>query len=307
MRADVVLIAGPTASGKSVAALELAERLNGAVINTDSMQVYSEPRILTARPDEAALSRAPHLLYGHVSVHEPYSVARYQTDGARAMEDARGRGLIPIFVGGTGLYFGALIEGLAEIPPVPQSIREKVRTRRAEIGAAAFFAELAVRDPKTAARLRESDTQRVLRASEVLETTGRPLVEWQQNRGPILLRGMTLARFVLSPPRAELHRRIDARFESMVVAGAIEEAASLADVDPALPSAKILGLRDLNLVRDGYFTLDAAKSAAKAATRQYAKRQLTWFRQHMTEWSWIDAEDTEVIVARMYENICGSA
>ncbi len=303
MRADAVLIAGPTASGKSAAALELAERVNGALINSDSMQVYREARILTARPDDTALSRATHHLYGHVSVHEPYSAAHYQTDALRVMDDVHGRGMIPVFVGGTGLYFGALTEGLAEMPPVPQSIREEMKARRAGIGAEAFFAEFAARDPQTAAHLRASDTQRVLRAAEVFETTGRPLVEWQRNRGPIPLAGMKLARFVLSPPRDELHRRIDARFHRMLAAGAMDEAARLGDIDPALPAAKILGLRELNLVRDGNSTLDAARSAAKAATRQYAKRQLTWFRHRMTEWNWIEAQETEEIVARMCQEI----
>lgn len=299
MRADAVLIAGPTASGKSAAAVELAERANGALINTDSMQVYREAHILTARPDDAAMARAPHHLYGHASVYEPYSAARYQTDATRVMDEVRRRGMIPVFVGGTGLYFGALTEGLAEIPPVPQSIREKLRARRAEIGPEDFFAEFAARDPDTASRLRPSDTQRVLRAREVFETTGRPLREWQRNRGPIPLAGLTLARFVLSPPRAELHRRIATRFEQMLAAGAMDEAARLRDIDPALPSAKILGLRELQSARDGNSTLEAAKSAATTATRQYAKRQLTWFRHRMADWGWIEALDAEEIVTRM--------
>jgi tRNA dimethylallyltransferase len=305
MRADVVLIAGPTASGKSAVAVELAERMSGALVNTDSMQVYREARILTARPDEAALARAPHHLYGHVSVHDPYSAARYQTDAQLAMDDVRSRGMVPVFVGGSGLYFGALTEGLAEIPPVPQSVREKSRGRRAEIGAEAFFAEFAARDPETAVRLHAADAQRVLRASEVFEATGRPLSEWQQIGGTVPLAGMKLARFVLSPPRAELHRRIDLRFEQMFSAGAMDEAAQLTDIDPALPSAKILGLRELQLVRDGNSTLEAAKSAAKTATRQYAKRQLTWFRQRMAEWNWIEAQGTEEIVAQMLAEIRG--
>ncbi|HEX3664315.1 MAG TPA: tRNA (adenosine(37)-N6)-dimethylallyltransferase MiaA [Rhizomicrobium sp.] len=305
MRIDAVLIAGPTASGKSASALELAERLKGALVNTDSMQVYGEARILTARPGEAALSRAPHQLYGHVSVHEPYSVARYQTDALRVMNDVQNRGMLPVFVGGTGLYFHALTEGLAAIPPVPQAIREKTRARRAEIGAEAFFAEFAARDPGTAARLRASDTQRVSRASEVFEATGRPLLDWQQTRGPVPLAGMRLARFVLSPPRAELHRRIALRFEQMLAAGAIKEAARLTDIDPALPSAKILGLRELLQVRDGVSMLDVAKSAATTATRQYAKRQLTWFRHRMADWDWIETPETDEIVTQMLARIRG--
>jgi len=299
MPVDAVLVAGPTASGKSAAAIGLADRLNGALINTDSMQVYREARILTARPDENDLSRSPHHLYGHVSVHESYSAARYLLDVLAVIDEVRQRGMLPIFVGGTGLYFGALTEGLADIPSVSQSIRAKQRTRHAELGNEAFFAEFAARDPQTAARLRASDTQRVLRASEVFEATGRPLSEWQQAPGPAPLAGMNLARFVLSPPRAELHRRIDQRFDQMIAAGAMNEIALLGDIDPALPSAKILGLRELRRVRDGNSTMEEAKSAAKAATRQYAKRQVTWFRHRMADWTWIESENTNEIVAQM--------
>ncbi|HTT83002.1 MAG TPA: tRNA (adenosine(37)-N6)-dimethylallyltransferase MiaA [Rhizomicrobium sp.] len=302
MRADAVLIAGPTASGKSAAALALAERLDGAVVNTDSMQVYREARVLTARPDAAALSRAPHYLYGHVSVHESYSAARYQADAIRTLTEARASGRTPIFVGGTGLYFGVLTKGLAEMPPIPEAIRARVRARHRQLGWEAFFAEFAARDPQTAARLRPSDTQRVLRASEVFETTGRPLSQWQRTCGPVPLADLKLARFVLSPPRAELHRRIDLRFETMLAAGAMDEAAQLRDIDPALPSAKILGLRELRLVLDGKSELDAAKSAAKTATRQYAKRQLTWFRHRMADWVWIEAQDSDEIAPRIVEN-----
>ena len=299
MPVDAVLVAGPTASGKSAAAIGLAGGLNGALINADSMQVYREPRILTARPDENDLSRVPHHLYGHVSVHESYSAARFLLDALAVIDEVRRRGMLPIFVGGTGLYFGALTEGLADIPSVPQSIRAKQRTRHAELGNEAFFAEFAARDPRTAARLRAADTQRVLRASEVFEATGRPLSEWQQTPGPAPLAGMNLARFVLSPPRAELHRRIDRRFDQMIAAGAMNEVALLGGIDPVLPSAKILGLRELRRVRDGNSTLEEAKSAAKAATRQYAKRQLTWFRHRMADWNWIETEDTNEIVAQM--------
>ncbi len=250
MSVDAVLIAGPTASGKSQAALALAQRLGGALVNTDSMQVYREARILTARPDDAALARAPHFLYGHVGVRESYSAARYRGDALRVLAEVRASGRIPILVGGTGLYFGALTEGLAEIPPVPHAVRKQLAARRAMLGAEAFFAEFAARDPQTAQRLNPSDTQRVLRASEVLEATGRPLSEWQRDRAPVPLAGLNLARFVLSPPRSELHRRIDARFDRMLAAGALEEAARLKGLDPSLPAAKILGLRELSSVLD---------------------------------------------------------
>lgn len=289
MVADAVLIAGPTASGKSALALALAEHMDGALINADSMQVYRETHILTARPDETALARAPHLLYGHVGVHEPYSVARYQNDAAEALRRVRVSGKVAIFVGGTGLYFQALTQGLADVPKVPEAVRTRVRMRRETVGAGAFYNELAARDPDSAARLRASDTQRVLRAAEVLDATGKPLAHWQQNRGTAPLAQFRLAGFVLSPPRGELYRRIEQRFDRMLAEGALEEAQSLKGLDPALPAAKILGLRQLWAVLDGALTPGEASVAAKTATRQYAKRQLTWFRHRMADWIWIEA------------------
>ena len=299
MTVDAVLIAGPTASGKSAAALALAERIGGALINADSMQVYHEARILTARPGEAETVCAPHFLYGHVSARDRYDVARYALDAARALGSARALGRIPIFVGGTGLYFGALTEGIPDMPRVPETIRAATRARREELGAEAFFAELCARDPRTASRLRAPDTQRVLRAYEVLEATGRPLVEWQSGSTVPLVAGLKVARIVLSPPRAELHRRIEERFDAMLKAGADKEAEQLGDLDPTLPSAKILGLRELNSARAGIVGADEAWSATKAATRQYAKRQLTWFRQRMKDWHWIESQDPSNIIIRL--------
>jgi tRNA dimethylallyltransferase len=301
MKPDAVLIAGPTASGKSAAALALAERIGGTIVNTDSMQVYREARILTARPSDEDMARAPHLLYGHVSVHEPYSVARYQADAIQALAAVRTAKRVPIFTGGTGLYFGALTEGLAEIPYVPADIRAKAHARFDEIGADAFFAELVVRDPDT--RLRASDRQRVLRAYEVLEATGRPLAHWQKNAGTAVLDGLEVARFVISPSRAELHRRIDTRFETMLASGAMDEAAALGEIDPALPSAKILGRRELLAFRAGALDLPAAKTAVQAATRQYAKRQFTWFRHRMADWQWIEAEHLSNILAEILSHL----
>jgi tRNA dimethylallyltransferase len=291
VKADAVLIAGPTASGKSAAALALAEAIGGVIVNADSMQVYAEPRILTARPSDADMARAPHRLYGHVSVREPYSVGRYQRDAAAALAEAQAVGRTPIFVGGTGMYFGALTDGLSEIPSVPAAIRDAAAARRATLGADAFFAELSARDPQTAAKLRASDTQRTLRAYEVLEATGRPLAEWQAQSGRPVLAGLALARFVIAPPRAELHRRIDARFGRMLEDGAISEAGALAGLDPSLPAAKLLGLRELLGARAGAMTLDDAATAAKIVSRQYAKRQMTWFRQRMRDWAFVETAD----------------
>jgi len=303
MSVDAVLIAGPTASGKSAAALALAERLGGTVINADSMQIYRELAVLTARPTEAETARVPHRLYGHVSVREPYSVGRYQSDAAAALAEARGQGRVPVFIGGTGLYFAALTEGLANIPPVPAQIREAVRARREAIGADAFFAALAARDPEAGARLRPSDTQRTLRAMEVLEATGRPLSHWQAHAGEPVLGGLTLARFVIAPPRSVLHARIDARFEAMVARGALEEAAALAGLDPRLPAAKTLGLRQLQAVVAGTMARLEALAAAQAATRQYAKRQMTWFRHRMTGWKWLVDENPGNFLPEMLSHL----
>lgn len=279
------LIAGPTASGKSAAATALAMRIDGVVVNADSMQVYAEPRILTARPSDDELASAPHLLYGHISVREHYSVGRYLEDAAAALAQARAMGKPPIFTGGTGLYFSALTEGLADMPDVPASVRKATAARRSELGPERFFAELTTRDPETASRLRASDTQRTLRAYEVIEATGKPLAYWQTQKGRPLLGGMDLIRFVMMPPRPELHARIEARFDAMVAEGALEEARALAGLDPALPSSKILGLRELLAVAAVERTMDEAKTLAKAATRQYAKRQMTWFRNQMPDWT----------------------
>jgi len=185
---------------------------------------------------------------------------------------------------------------------VPQAVRVQVRARHAEIGAEAFFARFAARDPETAARLRPSDTQRVLRASEVLEASGRSISEWQRNRGVAPLAGLNLARFVLSPPRSELHRRIDARFEDMVAMGALQEAKRMKGLDRGLPAARLLGLRELWSVLDGTSTLAEATAAAQAATRQYAKRQLTWFRHRMADWTWIEENEFGATISRYVQN-----
>jgi tRNA dimethylallyltransferase len=297
---DAVLIAGPTASGKSAAALALAESLQGVVINADSMQVYREVRILSARPSDVDMARAPHRLYGHVGVTERYSVGRYQTDAAAALAEARAMGRIPIFVGGTGLYFAALTEGLADIPRVPADIREKARDRLAGLGVAGLHAELAARDPQTAAQLRPSDPQRVLRAWEVLEATGRPLSYWQREAGTPVLKDMRLARFVLDLDRWELRERIRRRFLNMLEQGAKTEAAALKDLDPTLPAAKILGLRELAAIQAGALAEEDAVTLAVTATRQFAKRQVTWFRHRMADWTWVpvDPESNFITVMR---------
>jgi tRNA dimethylallyltransferase len=283
---DAVLIAGPTASGKSREALALAQQIDGVVINADSMQVYCEAPILTAQPSDADKTLAPHLLYGHVSAREVYSVGRWREDAIAALAQAGGR--TPIFVGGTGMYFSALTDGLADIPPTPDAVREEARALLQEIGVERLHARLAERDPLTASKLRPSDPQRVLRAYEVFEATGRPLVEWQEAPTAPVLKDAKIAAFVLDPPRPELRARIAARFAQMVEQGGLEEAAALAGLDPALPAAKLLGLRPLQALAAGKLGKDAALEAAITATRQFAKRQMTWFRHRMPHYIWYD-------------------
>jgi tRNA dimethylallyltransferase len=291
---DAVLIAGPTASGKSAAALALAGHLGGAVINADSMQVYAEAPVLTAQPDADARARAPHLLYGHVPARELYSVGRYAEDARAALAQAQAMNRVPIFVGGTGMYFMALEEGLAAIPPIPASVREAARALLDEIGVGALHAKLAARDPQTAAGLRPTDPQRTLRAWEVIEATGRPLMAWQAAPAEPVLKGLRLARILLDPPRDALRAAIAARFETMVEAG-LAEARALEGLDPSLPAAKLLGLRPLRALARGEITRAQAVAAAVTATRQFAKRQMTWFRGRMPNYARLDPAESNII------------
>lgn len=299
MTIDAFLIAGTTASGKSRAALELAMRIGGTVIDADSMQVYREPRILTARPSDSDMAKAPHLLYGHVPVREAYSAGRYASDAARALEEARTLGRVPIFVGGTGLYFKALTEGLSDMPSVPRAAREKARDLLERIGNAAFHAALAERDPEIALQLKPSDSQRMLRAFEVFEASGQPLSHWQKHAGKPVLRGMKLAKVVLEIPRALLRERIDVRFRAMLAAGALAEAVALEDLDPALPAAKIIGRRELISFGRGQLSEEEAIARAVIATNQYAKRQDTWFRNQFAAWRRIDATDDRNLITKL--------
>ncbi|HEX4117554.1 MAG TPA: tRNA (adenosine(37)-N6)-dimethylallyltransferase MiaA [Rhizomicrobium sp.] len=295
MKWDAVLIAGPTASGKSAAALDLARHINGALINADAMQVYKEAPILTAQPDVEARAQAPHLLYGHVPARELYSVGRYAEDARRALFEVRAIGKLPIFVGGTGLYFTALTQGLADIPPIPVEVRAKARALLDEIGVGVLHARLSARDPGTAAELRATDPQRVVRAWEVLEATGRPLIQWRKEQRPPLLEGLKLARFVLDPARQILRAKIAERFETMFDHGGAAEALALAGLDPAFPAAKLLGLRQLAAHAQGRLSREAAIAEAVTATRQFAKRQLTWFRSRMADYDWFDPSISNII------------
>ncbi len=276
----VLLIAGPTASGKSAAALAVAEAFDGVVINADSMQLYRDLAILTARPGPEDMARVPHRLYGAIDGAERMSAARWRALAVSEIADAHGAGKLPILAGGTGFYFRVLLEGMSPIPDVPADVHQAVVDRHAELGAPAFFAELDERDPEMAARLEPGDTQRVIRAFEVLEATGVSLAEWQAQpaEGPPV--GLRFAWLSLEPPRDPLYAACDARFRAMVEAGALNEVEALLarGLDPTLPVMKAVGVPELAAVLRGESDLEAAIAAGQRATRRYAKRQLTWFR-----------------------------
>lgn len=295
-----ILIAGPTASGKSALALELAERLGGEIVNADSMQVYRELRVLTARPSVAEEARAPHHLYGVLPGAERCSAGRWARMAAEAIRGIEARGRLPIVVGGTGLYFKALVEGLSPIPAVPDEIRQAVREEVAAAGPEAHGLLVAA-DPALAEIIRPSDRQRIARGIEVARATGRPLSQWQKEPPAPLLKG-NLARIVLAPDRDWLARRCDARFEAMVEKGALAEAEALAglSLDPELPIMKSLGLRPLMDHVVGKIELSEAVALGQAETRRYAKRQETWFRTQMIAWRRFPAQDSESIKAKIF-------
>ena len=280
-----VLIAGPTASGKSALALKLAEKFRGAIINADSMQVYRDLRIITARPTPEEETRVPHLLYGHVDASVNYSVGQYARDAHTALADAIRLGRLPIFVGGSGLYFKALTKGLAAVPPIPPEIRLTVRKRLTVEGVAALHAELVRYDP-AAARLSPNDRARIARALEVVLATGRPLADWHRTGMPPLLDAKSAVKVFLAPDRDELYRRIDTRFETMLTAGALGEVRALAarHLDPLLPAMKAHGVPWLIRHLRGDISVEEAAESAKKDTRHYAKRQFTWFRHQLADW-----------------------
>jgi tRNA dimethylallyltransferase len=298
-RPTAILIAGPTASGKSRLALALAVRHRGTVINADSIQVYSDLRILTARPEPEEEATVPHALYGHVAGDEGYSAGRFLADATRAIGEARDAGRLPIIVGGTGLYFKALTEGLSPIPAVPPAIRQHWRQEASRVGAAGLFARLAASDPDTAARLEPTDTQRLTRALEVLETTGVGLSTWQRQRGQQLIDQRSALCLVAAPEREALYRRAETRFDAMLKAGALAEVAALVARGYALdlPIMHALGVRPLARHLAGDIDVEQAIALAKTETRQYIKRQLTWLRRKMMSWKMINEQEMERAVA----------
>jgi len=303
-----VLIAGPTASGKSALALTLAQKTGGVVINTDSMQVYRDLRIITARPTPAEEALVPHRLYGHVDAAVNFSAGAWVADAAKILEQARAEHRLPIFVGGSGLYFKALTRGLSAVPPIPAEFRESVRARLERDGVEALHAELGLRDPASAQRLKPRDRARIARALEVVEATGRALTDWHREGLPPLLAPGEFSALFLGPERDQLYARIDARFDAMLSEGALDEVAALAarQLDPLIPAMKARGVPALIRHLHGEISRDEASEIGRADTRHYAKRQFTWFRHQLPEFEWIAPEMAGEWVQAMFPSLRGA-
>jgi tRNA dimethylallyltransferase len=285
---DAILITGPTASGKSALAIDMAKRHNGVVINADSMQVYDTLHVLTARPFERDMEGIPHHLYGHVPASQHYSTGEWFRDAVEVLEAVRGGGRIPVFVGGTGLYFKALTGGLSDIPAVPADIREDVRRRLQEDGAEALHAVLSQKDPETAQTLRPGDGQRIARALEIFAATGQSIRLFQARQGPVAIDPDQALKIVVLPDRALLRQRIDRRFAGMLDGGAVDEVKMLLSLDrkSEMPAMKAIGVPQIAAMLAGTMSKDEVVETASAATRQYAKRQMTWFRNQLDD-SWL--------------------
>jgi len=293
---DLILIAGPTASGKSALALELAGALEVTIINADSLQIYRDLRILSARPDDAAMARVPHRVYGYQDAAERGSVGHWRGLALDEIAASHRAGRLPIVVGGTGLYLRALQHGLAAIPPIPPAIRAEAAVLHRALGGAAFRERLAALDPVAANRLMPGDRQRLMRAWEVVQATGRPIGEWQA--GPMVALPYRVASILLAPSREVLYAACNARFLGMIAKGALDEAAALAarGLAPGLPAMKAVGVPELLRHLRGEIALDEAVAAAQQATRRYAKRQMTWFRHQMAPGLVLNAQLSESLL-----------
>ncbi|MFL5010953.1 tRNA (adenosine(37)-N6)-dimethylallyltransferase MiaA [Rhizobium sp.] len=284
---NAILITGPTASGKSALAVELARRHDGAVVNADSMQVYDTLQVLTARPSEEEMQGVPHHLYGHVPAGATYSAGAWLRDVATLLPVLRTTGRLPVFVGGTGLYFKALTGGLSDMPEIPEALRDELRTRLLQEGPDGLYAELAEADPAMAANLNRQDGQRIVRALEVMKATGRSIADFQGRSGAEVIDATQARKIVVLPDRAVLHQRINERFEKMLQQGAEEEVGALLALGlPAdAPVMKAIGVSQIAAMVRGEMTREEVLEKGAAATRQYAKRQMTWFRNQMDD-SW---------------------
>lgn len=284
---NAILITGPTASGKSALAVEFAKQHNGVVVNADSMQVYDTLCVLTARPSDEDMQGVPHYLYGHVPANLAYSTGAWLRDVTELLPRLHADGRKPIFVGGTGLYFKALTGGLSDMPAIPEEVRNRLRSRLQEEGRDELYRQLRERDPLVAESLRPQDGQRIVRALEVLEATGRSIADFQAQTGPVIVDPSTSRKIVVAPDRAILHQRINGRFEKMLEQGAEDEVKTLLSLSlpPDMPVMKAIGVSQIAAMLRGELSRDEVLERGAAATRQYAKRQMTWFRNQMDE-SW---------------------
>ena len=288
---DAILITGPTASGKSALALDFARRHGGVVINADSMQVYDTLQVVTARPSVEEMEGVPHELYGHMPASRSYSTGDWLREMAHLLDRIKAEERMPVIVGGTGLYFKALTGGLSEMPPIPDALRGEIRLKLETEGAEFLHEELAALDPPVALRLNPSDGQRIVRALEVFRATGRSIADFQKLSGPMLVDPGRSMKFVVLPDRAVLHDRINRRFAMMMDEGAVTEVEALLALDlaPEMPAMKAIGVSQIADMLSGRISRAEATDRASAATRQYAKRQMTWFRNQMDEsWRRID-------------------
>ncbi len=303
---QAILIAGPTASGKSALSIDLAKRVDGIVINADSMQVYKDLRVITARPSVLEEAIVPHKMYGVIDGAEAFSVMDWAKMAMDEVNDAWSRGCTPILVGGTGMYFKTLLDGMALIPDVAPKVRETVREEAEKFGSQKLHEELAVYDPVSAARLAPGDSQRISRAVEVYRSSGKAISDWQKetNPGPLaaLDREGALTKLVLDWPRDELYRRCDLRFDMMLEAGALDEVQKLLDrsLSSTLPLMKSLGVPSLIEYLNGELSLESAREQSKTQTRRFAKRQLTWFRNQFPDWKRLNAQYLESEVDKIF-------
>ncbi|MGV1833787.1 tRNA (adenosine(37)-N6)-dimethylallyltransferase MiaA [Rhizobium rhizogenes] len=284
---DAILITGPTASGKSALAVELARAHGGVVVNADSMQVYDTLSVLTARPSETDMEGIPHHLYGHVPAGQAYSTGVWLREAAALVAQLHEEGRTPVFVGGTGLYFKALTGGLSDMPDIPTEIRSRLRERLLVEGTDELYRELVLCDPTVAESLSPQDGQRIVRALEVIEATGQSIAAFQGKTGPVIIDAGRARKIVVLPDRAVLHQRINGRFEKMLAMGAEAEVKALLalGLSPEMPVMKAIGVSQIAAMLRGEMTRAEVLDTGAAATRQYAKRQMTWFRNQMDE-SW---------------------
>lgn len=301
----VLIVAGPTASGKSALALDLAEAFDGVVINADSMQVYKELRVLSARPDESETARAPHRLYGVLSGREACSAGKWRDIAMAEIAKCHAKGKLPIITGGTGMYLNALTEGIAPIPDIPAGIRQQITDDLEKAGHQAFFNDFAKRDPDTAATLDPSNTQRLIRAAEVLAGTGRGLADWHHEPMVRPPECMVFKKLCYMPQRDILYDRCNRRFDLMIEQGAIEEVHGLLAENPpeTAPVMKAVGVREIAAYLAGEIDLEAAKEKSQRETRRYAKRQLTWFRHQMSDKEIIDTQYSESLADKLRNDV----